>query len=599
MDIEDIVKNNINNKNKIKFVEELSNFNYNSRQEYDKKYTELRKKYKIIIKKTEIRKLIENIKDKNKITSSFLEYSIKKRGKSCSGVSVITILTDPFPEYVKEGKLIKQSFSCGKNCSYCPNEPEMRLNLTVIDKLDSNKYLLESDINLKLIRVINHIIFNKKEYNVKDTYNFKDNTFTCVVNIDLNINDKLIGVKIAQPRSYISSEPAVLRANRNNFNVKDQIHDRCDSLTSMGHPVDKLEILILGGTWDHYPIDYREQFIRNIYHSVNIYNGPYHTPFDLKSEIKLNETAPFRIIGITTETRPDCITVREIKNLRKMNITRVQLGVQHLDNDVLKFINRGCYLKDTINSNYILKQNGYKIDNHYMPDLPGSSFIKDLHMFKKLFSHAKIQKSKNYIKYILEYPELQADQLKIYPCSTVPFTEIKEWYDSGRYKPYSEDREKLIDLIMYIKTNIFPWIRLNRIIRDIPSNWIDGGNKDVSLRQHVLKEMDKLQLECKCIRCREVGNKSFNIHEAELITREYNGYNGTEYFISYESKDQKICIGFIRLRINHTNEKLFHKDLYDCAFIRELHVYGKLSKHYEKGKNIQHKGIGKKLSTLR
>ena len=152
----------------------------------------------------------------------------------------------------------------------------------------------------------------------------------------------------------------------------------------MGHPIDKIEIIILGGTWDHYPLDYRIQFIRDMYYTVNTYNGPYHEPQSLEKEIEYNQRAPSRIIGVTTETRPDCITIREIKNLRKMNITRVQIGVQHFDDDVLKYIKRDCYLKDTIKATYLLKQNGYKIDMHLMPDLPGSTFEKDMNMFEKI-----------------------------------------------------------------------------------------------------------------------------------------------------------------------------------------------------------------------
>ena len=250
-------------------------------------------------------------------------------------------------------------------------------------------------------------------------------------------------------------------------------------------------------------------------------------------------------LELQLKQRPDCITVRQIKNLRKMNVTRVQLGVQHFDDDVLRFIKRDCYLKDTIESNYILKQNGYKIDMHLMPDLPGSTLEKDLKMYKELFSHKKEYITNNYIKYTLDKPELQADQLKIYPCSTVPYTEIKKWYDEGSYIPYSEDKDKLIEVILYIKKNVFPWIRLNRIIRDIPQNWIDGGNKDVNLRQHLISHMKKEGLHCigkwidldkeeKCIRNADSSDPhefpdrhTSNIWEnpCDLYSRQYIIYN--------------------------------------------------------------------------
>lgn len=598
MDIEDIINNN-NDENIINYVKDLAYKEYKNRDEYDKEIIKLRKKYKLCLKKMQIRNNIKYL-DKNKISKSFLNFSLKKIGKSSSGVTVITVLTDPFPEYTKDGKKVKQSFSCGHDCSYCPNEPELKINLKIINIFgESNKYIrVVSDIDLNYIRVINYVtkINDDEKIIVEDCMHFTDNEFTIKINgHNFNINDKLIGIKIAQPRSYISSEPAVLRANRNRFDALLQMHDRANVLNLMGHPIDKIEIIVLGGTWDHYPLEYRLEFIRDLYYSMNIFNGPYHERQSLEKEIKYNQNADSRIIGITTETRPDTITVRNIKNLRKMNITRVQLGVQHIDDDVLEFINRGCYTKDTINANYILKQNGYKVDMHFMPDLPGSSYEKDINMFEKIFSHKKYKISDNYYKYVLDYPELQADQLKIYPCSTVPFTKIKEWYDNGEYVPYSEDKEKLIEVILKVKLNVFPWIRLNRIIRDIPLNWINGGNKDVNLRQYILSHMKKNNMTCNCIRCREVSYKQCNIEDAILVTREYNGLNSTEYFISFESTDYKTIHGFVRLRINNTNDKLFNKSLNDSAFIRELHVYGKLCKHGIKGENIQHMGFGKKL----
>lgn len=595
MDIEDIISKKNDNEKNLEFTKELAKKSYNSREEYDKYFVFLRKKYKINPKKTIIRRLIKNIDQKN-ITKSFLKYSIRKIGKSSSGVAVFTVLTSPFPEYEEDGEIKKQNFSCAQNCAYCPDEPEVTIQLEIIDIIDDNHFKVKSDIDLNHIRIINHIIFEDKKIIVNDCFNFEKYTFIVKIkNHIFSIKDNIIGVKIAQPRSYISSEPAVLRAGRNQFIVIDQMHDRANVLNMMGHPIDKIEVIILGGTWDHYPLKYREQFIRDIYYSMNTFNKHIREKLSLEEEIKINEKAESRIIGITTETRPDCITVRQIKNLRKMNITRVQLGVQHFDDKVLEFINRGCYLDDTIKSNYILKQNGYKLDMHLMPDLPGSSIENDFKMYEQLFSHKKEYISKNHIKYVLDYPELQADQLKIYPCSTVPYTDIKKWYDEGSYKPYSEDKEELIKVILYIKKNVFPWIRLNRIIRDIPLNWIDGGNKDVNLRQYLLKYMKEEGLKCNCIRCREVGSKEIDINKAELFIREYNGVNATEYFISYETSNNDIIFGFIRLRINHTNDNIYHEDLIDNAFIRELHVYGSLSKHNEKGKNVQHKGLGKNL----
>ena len=258
--------------------------------------------------------------------------------------------------------------------------------------------------------------------------------------------------------------------------------------------------------------------------------------------------------------------------------------------DVLEFINRGCYTKDTIYSTYLWKQNGGKIDWHLMPDLPGSSYEKDMEMFKEIFYvNSIVEISKNYFIYDLKNPGFQPDQFKIYPTEITEWTQIKEWYLNGTYKPYSENENKLIEIITFIEKNIFPWQRLNRIVRDIPSQNIIGGNKIPNLRQ-------KLNNPSNCIRYREVKDNIDNIDKAELVIREYNGIKSTEYFISYESPDKKILYAFLRLRINYTNDDLIFSELYECSFVRELHVYGPINYHKDKNKNsIQHIGIGKKL----
>ena len=388
-------------------------------------------------------------------------------------------------------------------------------------------------------------------------------------------------------------EPGVRRATRNNFDPILQIYDRADALQICGHDVDKIEILVLGGTWDHYNLEYREYFIRSLYHGVNTLNERNHNILPLKEEISYAEKSQKRLIGLTVETRPDCITLKQIRKLREFNVTRLQIGVQHIDDDILNYIERGCNTEDTIRGNNLWKQNGGKIDWHLMPDLPGSNFEKDLDMFQKIFGINSIKEiSKNYFVYDLKHPELQADQLKIYPCEVVPWTKIKEWYESGLYKPYSEDEEKLIELIVYIKQNVFPWIRINRIVRDIPNNYIIGGNKNVNLHQKVI---DNNSVKTMDIRSREVKTNTKDINKAELFIRVYNGVDSTEYFISFESPNQEILYGFLRLRINHTNDNLVYPILKDSTHIRELHVYGSIVKHSSSEKKVQHQGFGKKM----
>ena len=592
------------------YVRDMSELTYHSREEYDKKSRECRKIYKMVPKKTDIIKTYNRLvkDDSLKPNPTFYQYSLKKMGKSSSGVSVITVLTSPNPEYTDvNGDKVKQTFSCGCSCAYCPNEPEIRLNLR-FDEIDKNtvRVVCSDDKgikNLKIIRIISYIIYKGKEYTSFKCSSFEHRAFKITFDDDITdnfmIGDDIVGVKVAQPRSYLSTEPAVLRANANNFDCYEQFNDRAMTLLLCGHPIDKIEIIVLGGTWDHYPLEYQFEYIRDTYYSANVFSEPVKRErYSLTKEIELNENAKHRIIGLTLETRPDCITLKQIKKLRKMNVTRVQIGVQHIDNDVLTTIERGCTIEDTIKGTRLLKDNGYKVDWHLMPDLPGSSYEKDMKMFKRILTIKKTNTSGNHSIHELLSPDKQPDQLKIYPCSTVDFTLIKEWYKQGIYKPYSENEEKLIEVIKYIKTNMYPWIRLNRIIRDIPNINILGGNMNVNLRQKVLKEMVQEGLHCNCIRCREIkGKNGTDLSKAELFIDEYNDVGATEYFLSYCSPCKKDLYGFLRLRIIDNNDNTVYKEFSKHAFIRELHVYGLLVKHDNKTNDVsfQHKGIGSRL----
>jgi len=584
------------------FVKEFSGFVFDEEKDFERRYNEMKVKYRLCPSKPQMRTTYNKLIVKNEIfpNKGFLKYSLKRKCRSHSGVTVITILTSPTPEYTNsKGEKVKQSFSCGKSCAYCPNEPEVRLILEVKDISIKDKQIkVFTEDSIRLIRMLSYVIKDGIHYDVEKCSHFKDNNFIITFEESIEgifIKDEIIiGVKIEQPRSYLSTEPAVLRANRNNFDPVLQIYDRSDALEYCGHEVDKIEILVLGGTWDHYPLEYQKEFIRDIYYSINTLVNRIGNRLSLEEEINFSQTSKKRIIGLTLETRPDCINLKQIKKLREFNVTRLQIGVQHIDNDVLEYIERDSTIEDTIYGNHLWKQNGGKVDWHLMPDLPGSSLEKDLQMFQKIFSvHSVKEISKNYYVYHLKHPELQADQLKIYPCSVVDWTKIKEWYENGTYKPYSEDEEKLIQVIILIKQKVFPWIRINRIIRDIPNLNIIGGNQNVNLHQKII---DRKDVESMCIRSREVKNNLKDIHNAELFIRMYNGVESTEYFISYESPDQKILYGFLRLRINHTNKDLIYKELEDCTFIRELHVYGSVAKHDNKrSENVQHMGFGKKL----
>ena len=400
-------------------------------------------------------------------------------------------------------------------------------------------------------------------------------TFSCKHNCAYCPNEKAHEGNgwIDQPRSYLYSEPAVLRANANDFDPIKQFNSRVSTLISMGHTIDKIELIVLGGTWTQYPKKYQDWFITSIYYAANTFYDP-RSMYSLEQEITINETAKIHIIGLTLETRPDTIDLNEIKELRKYNCTRVQLGVQHTDNNVLKKIQRGHTIEQTYNAIKLLKNNCFKVDIHLMPNLPGSSYEKDQEMLNNA----------------LYNPDLEADQYKIYPCAVVPWTKIKQWFDEGSYIPY--DDILLFQLIKDFKIKVQKWKRLNRIIRDIPSSYITGGYKDVNMRQLLQNDMKKNNWKCNCIRCREVKDNKIT-EKIEQVCSVYKASQGTEYFISFETF--KYLIGFIRLRLNNNYENTV-PILKDCALIRELHVYSSLT---DVGGDVedsyQHKGFGKKL----
>ncbi|KAG7402077.1 hypothetical protein PHYBOEH_007291 [Phytophthora boehmeriae] len=392
-----------------------------------------------------------------------------------------------------------------------------------------------------------------------------------------------------QPRSYLHDEPSVLRANRNDFDPVLQFCDRCVTLAMNGHPVDKIELLVLGGTWASYPVEYQESFIRNLFYAANTFFTREKRERRSLDEEKLeNETASVKIIGITLETRPDCITPDELRRFRRYGCTRVQLGIQHTDDAILKKINRGCTSADAVQALKLLRDCCYKTDIHLMPNLPGSDPEKDRAMFD----------------YVLHSPDLQADQWKIYPCEITPWTVIKKWYDEGSYVPYDED--KLIDLLMDVKAEVHPWIRLNRVIRDIPSQYILGGMDEPNLRQVINNKMIARGTPCKCIRCREVKTDDAAIAVAECVIREYEANEGAEYFISFETPDRSKICGFARLRLSQTAGGGIFPELEGAALIRELHVYGQLVAAVSKAKKVearkdpetshaQHTGFGTQL----
>jgi len=479
----------------------------------------IQKKYKYTLSNAEFIRIYKHLQLDNQQLRNLIT---KKKCKSNSGVLVITVLTSAHPEYIDEDGGVRQArFSCKHDCAYCPNEPAHEGNN-----------------------------------------------------------------RVAQPRSYLYSEPAVLRANANDFDPIKQMNSRITSLINMGHIPDKLEIIVLGGTWSEYPRNYQDRFISDLYYAANVYfdssdssDSVKRPKKTLEEEIEINESAKIHIIGLTLETRPDTITIEEIANFRRYNCTRVQLGVQHTSNAVLKKIMRGHTIERAYEAIKLLKNNCYKVDIHIMPNLPGATVEMDKAMLEEVLYDERIQ----------------VDQYKIYPTAIVPFTRIKRWFDEGSYVPY--DDLLLYELIKEFKQKVQRYKRLNRIIRDIPGHYIEGGysTKFVNMRQLLQDDMRRNKWGCECIRCREVKGNQVALDTIEFHCETYRASGGDEYHLSFDT--DKYLIGFLRLRL----PELYGSDtvlpcIRGCALIRELHVYSNLN---DVGNTIegslQHRGFGKQL----
>ena len=460
-----------------------------------------------------------------------------------------------------------------------------------------------------------------------------------------------------QPKSYMAGEPGVDRAIQNDYDPIKQVFSRAIQYVQQGHIIDKIEVIIQGGTWDSYEEDYRVEFVRDIYYAFNVFMNYLQTligpatpatpatpaptltsPFifngcilrdklSLEEEIKINETGMCRVIGLTPETRPDQINYKTIQFLRRIGATRLQIGVQHLNDDILRYVERGCYRKHTENAIKMLKDNGFKVDAHLMLDLPappgyeGRMAEVDAEMLTEFNTN----------------PAFKVDQLKIYPCMVTPYTKIREWYEQGIYKPYGEDVVKtseekiefkklskmdkvnkrlenpLYKNILTFYTQIHPSIRTNRIIRDLPSKVLLGGTMRLGMRSEIERDIDTLGLVATCIRSREIGNHknvNLNLKEPELKVLEFESSGGREYFLSYEhiypdsNGNRSILFSFLRLRLSKNagctdKGKVIFPDLCNTALVRELHTYGPVTPCKEnQGLYTSDGPIGPKISNL-
>jgi len=411
------------------------------------------------------------------------------------------------------------------------------------------------------------------------------------------------------PKSYLSGEPAAERAKRLKFNPYLQVKKRIEMLKNEGHPTDKIDLRIIGGTWSYYPKNYQVWFIKECFRACNGFNrtkkskikNPYKAEpsgFRQKSKLQIkiqklekiqkrNEKAKSRITGISVETRPDFINERGVKFMRELGITRVELGVQSVFDDVLKLNLRGHGVREIILATKILKDAGFKICYQVMPNLLGSDLERDEKMFKGLFSNSNFS----------------PDYLKIYPCALLKETPLYKWYLKGKYKPYS--KEELIDLTKKIKLKIPYYVRIQRITRDIPSQYIiEGGAKISNLRQIVQEKMKNENLKCKCIRCREIREKYDPKEKVYLFRKDYKASEGKEIFLSFENKNRTKLFSFLRLRIplkGHNRVTTVTKVcpillvLKNAALIREIQTFGEVVPIGAKKIAPQHRGLGKKL----
>jgi elongator complex protein 3 len=526
------------------YIEELCRERPETEEQYLKLIRQLNKKHRKNFRKSELLRIYYMcIEQRPEFFGStpdphILKLLQKVKARSQSGVLVVTVFTGP------------SSFSCPENCHYCP---------------------LEVDENGKQ----------------------------------------------TQPRSYRSEEPGNMRATENGFDPVRQFFARVRQLETCGHPVDKCEILVLGGTWSFYPVGYQEYFITSLYYAANIYLDwrQQREMLSLEEEQRINETSRCRIIGITLETRPDCIIgenkatnrhykkqsrdidpLSEIRRFRRYGVTRVQIGIQHIRDDILKYINRNCTNDQNIRAIKMLKENGFKVDIHIMLDLPGASPEIDMDM----------------LLVIITSPYFVVDYWKLYPTATMDFTEIKKWREQGKYLPYAEEENgrRLNEVMAFAMEKCPVYTRINRVFRDFPLKIINGGCQVPNLRQVIDKqlEQDPNKSRSRNIRDREIKNQSLDPENAELVERRVESSDGVDYFLSFEDVDHDVLYGFIRLRFNDSSESaaklrlpLFESS--KVALIRELHVYGNLTKVTRKNKqapdagdnNAQHQGFGKRL----
>lgn len=407
------------------------------------------------------------------------------------------------------------------------------------------------------------------------------------------------------PKSYLSTEPGMQRAVLNDFDPFKQVHNRLRALEATGHNIDKIELIVQGGTFSAYPKHYQTSFLRASLNAMNSFDAaketfalaenqqfkyvkfaaghrgklPLSTTFE---EAKTaNETTRVRCVGLTLETRPDWVNKQELRRLRSLGATRLEIGVQHTNDAILKKNRRGHFVRQVIDATRLMKDAGFKFTYHMMPGLYGSDFVQDVRMFEDIF----------------QKQEYKPDQIKFYPCVVTDYSVLTKLWREGKFTPMGD--EDFVKLACVVKPQIPEWMRMVRLVRDIPSTDILAGSKTSNLRQVIAQEMTKRGLTCRCIRCREVRGQKVLSEDIQLTVREYDASDGKEYFIAFEDTRQDVLLSFLRLRIpsQYFEKKRHWMSVLDgCALVREVHTYGaQVSVGDDSGGAVQHRGLGRQM----
>ncbi|HEY44456.1 MAG TPA: tRNA uridine(34) 5-carboxymethylaminomethyl modification radical SAM/GNAT enzyme Elp3 [Anaerolineae bacterium] len=375
------------------------------------------------------------------------------------------------------------------------------------------------------------------------------------------------------PKSYLPDEPGAMRGVHHDFDPYAQTCSRLEALQAIGHPTDKIELIILGGTWSAYPAEYQVWFVQRCLDALNGFDSA-----DLPEAQSANQDVQHKNVGLVIETRPDQIDLDEIRRLRELGVTKVQMGAQSMDDHILELNHRGHTVVDTRRAVSLLRSAGFKVVLHWMPNLLGATLDSDRADFLRLW----------------EDPELHPDEIKIYPCQLLEETKLYELWKNGEYTPYST--EELIDLVADLKLHIPQYCRVNRVVRDIPSHHVVAGNKRTSLRQDIHRELERREQRCACIRCREIRERPIDPRELKLDDMAYQANGGQEYFLSFVTSEDDLA-GYLRLYLPGPNSvDTGMLDLINTAIIREVHIYGQsLEVGLGEDGAAQHVGLGEQL----